>query len=279
ASLDGQGWEDSDAIEAVIERMTDLPHLKPITVAFFRGALATWVKFSSEFAPGGLIDEASPTERQLAWMPSTNDANEGSLGQYRVKMRKSPTLTLHQFNAEVMYNRNDTQEFMDTLFEPPDHLYIMRTARKEDASGLERKQKTVLADFRVRLAQMKKQKDILKRQKEIEDLRTLLQVKLVSSIAQIYDMTRGLNLSIKKLHQQLDAFRLRGVPDIKANSNYAKKADKQAALVVALQKFQLCPELYPVPQAVLLKVSAAVLQPITQIIKDHADEEDIEMDE
>ncbi|KAJ6628481.1 hypothetical protein B0H10DRAFT_1940319 [Mycena sp. CBHHK59/15] len=109
---------------------------------------------------------------------------------------------------------------------------------------------TVLADFRVRLAQMKKQKDILKRQKEIEDLRTLLQVKLVSR-----------------------------VPDIKANSNYAKKADKQAALVVALQKFQLCPELYPVPQAVLLKVSAAVLQPVTQIIEDHADEEDIEMDE
>ncbi|KAJ7700437.1 hypothetical protein B0H17DRAFT_925361, partial [Mycena rosella] len=200
--------------------------------------------FSSEFAPGGLIDEASASERQLAWMPATNDANEGSLGQYRVKMRNTPTLTLHQFNAAVMYNQNNTQDFMDALFEPPDHLYIVRLARKEDASGIERKRKAELADFRIRLATMRKEKEIAKRQKEIDDLRILVTLRLVSTVAEIYNTARDLNLTVKKLHLQLDAFRLRGVPDIKANSNYARKADKQAALEVALRKFQLNPEKY-----------------------------------
>ncbi|KAF8958266.1 hypothetical protein BDZ97DRAFT_1706198, partial [Flammula alnicola] len=53
-----------------------------ITVAFFRGSLATWERFSSEFAPGGVIDEASAEEKHLAWMPATNDVNEGALGAY-----------------------------------------------------------------------------------------------------------------------------------------------------------------------------------------------------
>jgi len=31
------------------------------------------VRFISEFAPGGLIDEATVEEKELAWMPTTND--------------------------------------------------------------------------------------------------------------------------------------------------------------------------------------------------------------
>jgi hypothetical protein len=41
ASLDGQEWEDPDAIKAVLKLMPMLPHLKEITIAFFRGALTT----------------------------------------------------------------------------------------------------------------------------------------------------------------------------------------------------------------------------------------------
>ncbi|KAJ7231222.1 hypothetical protein C8J57DRAFT_1091987 [Mycena rebaudengoi] len=65
-TLDGKEWEDPNAIDAVVKMMASLPHLKPITLAFFRGALTTWICFSSEFAPGGLIDECSATEKQLA---------------------------------------------------------------------------------------------------------------------------------------------------------------------------------------------------------------------
>ena len=51
-----------------------LLHLKTLLVAFFRGALVTWKRFTSKFAPGGLIDEATPDEKHLAWMRGLSDA-------------------------------------------------------------------------------------------------------------------------------------------------------------------------------------------------------------
>ncbi|KAJ6590252.1 hypothetical protein B0H10DRAFT_2221564 [Mycena sp. CBHHK59/15] len=136
---------------------------------------------------------------------------------------------------------------MDALFEPPDHLYIMCLARKEDTSGMERKRKAELADFRIRLAKMKKDKEIAKHQKEVDDLRTL--VKLV-------------NLTVKKLHQQLDAFCLRG-----------------AALEAALKNYLLSPELYPVPESVLSRISVTVVRPATEVVEEWVEEEDIEMED
>ena len=49
-------------------------------IAFFEAAGKTWQCFTSEFAPGGLIDETTAEEKEVAWMPPTNDANEGALG-------------------------------------------------------------------------------------------------------------------------------------------------------------------------------------------------------
>jgi hypothetical protein len=137
ATLNGKAWNNPKAINAVVDLMPTLPHLKPITVAFFRGALVTWERFSSEFAPGGLIDEASADEGHLAWMPATNDVNEGALGAYRVTIRGKPSMTLHQYNAMAMFRHNDTQAFMDATFSSADHAFVMREARKLDASGLE----------------------------------------------------------------------------------------------------------------------------------------------
>ncbi|KAJ7623116.1 hypothetical protein DFH06DRAFT_1142900 [Mycena polygramma] len=126
-------------------------------------------------------------------MPSTNDANKGTLEQLRVILRNHPTLTLHQFNAVVMFNQNNTQDFMDALFEMPDHLYIMWLARQEDADKDEEGQG--------------------------EDLRILVKVKLVLTVTEIYTTGREANLTVKMLHQQLDAFRLRGVPAVAAVHN------------------------------------------------------------
>ncbi|KAJ7617556.1 hypothetical protein B0H17DRAFT_1152489 [Mycena rosella] len=137
----------------------------------------------------------------------------------------------------------------------------------------DRKRKTALAEFRVKLADMRKQKEKAKREKALADLRRPLQVVLVRSEAEIYSTALEWNLTIPKLHDQLNVFRLRGVPDIKANSNYSKKADKQAALVEALRKFQQFPESFPVPESVL----ARLLEPETAVVEYWADEEDIEM--
>ncbi|KAJ7827260.1 hypothetical protein B0H14DRAFT_2595414 [Mycena olivaceomarginata] len=46
----------------------------------------------------------------------------------------------------------------------------------------------------------------------------------------------------------------------------------------ALQKYQLNPELYPVPQEVLFKISG-VIRPDTQVVEDWVEKEDVEMED
>jgi len=41
---------------------------------------------TSEFAPDGLIDQSMAEEKELAWMPATNDGNEGALGAFHIQM-------------------------------------------------------------------------------------------------------------------------------------------------------------------------------------------------
>src|SRR6266540_716700 len=94
----------------------DLPYLKELLVAFFTGADETWTRFTSEFAPGGLIDAATTEERDLAWMPATNDENEGALGSFRKLIRQQPQLTMQAYNGLTMFFRNNTELFMEAKF-------------------------------------------------------------------------------------------------------------------------------------------------------------------
>ena len=85
-TLDGDLWELPGSVAAVHSLAPGLPHLQPVLVEFFSGAANTWERFTSEFTPGGLIDEATPFGKDLAWLPPTNDINEGALGSFRVLM-------------------------------------------------------------------------------------------------------------------------------------------------------------------------------------------------
>ncbi|KAJ7701378.1 hypothetical protein B0H17DRAFT_924634 [Mycena rosella] len=162
ATLGGREWSDPSAMETMFKLIPSLPHVREITMAFFRGALTTWTSFSAKFAPGGLIDQASATERQLAWMPSTNDTNEGALSAYHVAVRGKPSLTLHQYNAQAMFQRNSTQDFMDAVLTPKDHAYIMWEARCVDESGEERKRQQKIIDFGSRQPSCRKRKPLVK---------------------------------------------------------------------------------------------------------------------
>jgi hypothetical protein len=223
ATLDGKPWSDPEAMAAAITLIPSLPFIRPITLAFFRGAQATWIRFSAEFAPGGVIDHATATEKQKAWMPPTNDANEGSLGGYRVAIRGKPSLTLHQYNSQAMFRRNNTQAFMDALFSPEDHAYIRREARRIDASGAEAERRRQIVDFRIQTAEMNKEKADAKAKHEAEVLDANLKRPLVS-LAEMDQLT------VAKIVDQLNSYRARGVPNILKISNYRLKADKLAAL-------------------------------------------------
>ena len=82
ATLNGEEWQNPGVMEKIFDLIPTLPHLHDLLIAFFKGAAETWKRFTSEFAPGGLINEATAEEKELAFMPATNDENEGLLGSF-----------------------------------------------------------------------------------------------------------------------------------------------------------------------------------------------------
>ncbi|KAJ7585750.1 hypothetical protein C8J56DRAFT_862229 [Mycena floridula] len=137
-TLDGQPWKRPEAIVAARELAPTLPLVQEMIVEFAQGMKGTFIRFASEYAPGGLIDGATSEELDLAWVDPTNDVNEGLLGTYRVDARKNPTKTLHQFNHLTIWARNETQAFMDTMLTQSDQQHIRKLARELDKSGLEK---------------------------------------------------------------------------------------------------------------------------------------------
>ncbi|KAJ7845342.1 hypothetical protein B0H13DRAFT_2363702 [Mycena leptocephala] len=253
AALDGKEWKDQKAVDAVKKLMSSLPHLQAITMAFFRGALATW--------------------KQLAWMPSTNDANEGALGSYRVAVRGKPSLTLHQYNSLAMYRRNDTQDFMDAVLTDEDHAFIMREARRVDASGAEALRRQEIVDFRIKTAEMHKEKALAAARKAIQIRRELRRLPIVSRTQILSELT------IPKIHLQLNALRLRGVPDILPNSRYTRKPAKVDALEAALRLYYANRDNYPLPNDPEADKDPDVLTVVLDIVDDWVAEEDAEMEE
>ncbi|KAJ2916131.1 hypothetical protein MD484_g4288, partial [Candolleomyces efflorescens] len=202
ATLDGKPWNDIEAV-AVVKQLREagkLPNLQPALVAFFKGALTTWVRFSSEFAPGGTIDTMTIEERDLAWVPATNDTNEGALGAYRVHMRNRPNTTLHNYNAQAVCQKNGTLDFMDTMFTEEDRAYVRKVARKWDSSGLERKRKEAQAAFEKKLAEMKREKAAEGERKARERRERLAAVKFVP-VEEVHRLT------VKVLDEHLNALR------------------------------------------------------------------------
>ncbi|KII95110.1 hypothetical protein PLICRDRAFT_69546, partial [Plicaturopsis crispa FD-325 SS-3] len=226
ATMDGHDWARSDVMVAIHELSPRLPHVRPITVAFFTGALATWERFTSEFAPGGLIDEATADERQRAWMPATNDANEGALGSFRLHARMKPNTTIHAYGAQATFNHNDTDAFMDAHFtEDEDHQHIRRKAREEDASGLAAQQRKAQHEYDEKIVADKRAKDAVKAQKVAEKRAHL------STLSLHLDPSTVASLSNVQLDEQLEKHRDLGNPDVPKKKDARLKAAKVSGLL------------------------------------------------
>ena len=79
-------------------------------------------------------------------MPAANDVNDRILESLCQLMQLHPKITLHMFNAQAMYQRNNTQPFMNKHFDEDDYKFLMKMCCELDASGVEkRRQKKVMA--------------------------------------------------------------------------------------------------------------------------------------
>ncbi|KAJ7652776.1 hypothetical protein DFH06DRAFT_1093802 [Mycena polygramma] len=154
ATVDGLPFRDQFTVDSVHFMASRLPHLEAILVAFLKGTLPAWRRFSSEFAADGLINSLTPAEKLLIMIPPTNDANESLLGGWRVHSRTRSASTVAHFSAQEAYHRNDTEAFAEAMLQTEeDSLYIMRLARLEDASGEMRKFRDDLLAFKQRAAE------------------------------------------------------------------------------------------------------------------------------
>ena len=231
-ALDGEQWESPEIFAAIQKLAPELPHLSSVVVAFFGGAAETWKRFTSEFTPGGLIDEATSEERELAWMPPMNDVNEGALGAFRVLLTRQPQLTWFSYNARAMFHHNDTQAFMDTIFLPEDYKFIRAMAQKAEAKGLARKRRQEVthhwqdkADKGIAAAEMRR-----KNASEIAD--RVAAIKMLKKAADVKGL-KGM-----KLKDTLRAYLKWGAPIPKGITVNSPVGNIRLALSAAIDSFK-----------------------------------------
>ncbi|KAI0081925.1 hypothetical protein K474DRAFT_1579713, partial [Panus rudis PR-1116 ss-1] len=157
ATLDGKGWERPEVFYAVLSLLPQLPHIRGALVAFFEGSLEIWRRFMSEFREDGQIAALTDAQKQQVWIHATNDANEGALGAFRVTMRRSPNMTLRQYNSRTMFKENGTEAFYESL-DSEDVAYVRKKAREIDTESPERKRRQNIANEEEEIARTKKAK-------------------------------------------------------------------------------------------------------------------------
>ena len=177
AAMDGLPWEEPEAMYTV-QRLfqTDLAgftgHLRGAFLAFLKGARDTWQRFTAEFDDTCLISTLTPAQRDTAFMPPTNDHNEGALGGFRVAQRFAPQLSILQHNGRKMYSANDTASFFRTL-DKATHTWIRKKARELDAGGEERKRRQKQAEYDREKAAKKQEEESSRKTKKAAELATL----------------------------------------------------------------------------------------------------------
>jgi len=229
-SFDGKPWRSEKVVKKINELAPQFPYLKQALVAFCKGAHETWKRFTSEYTPGGLIDEATQEEKDLAWMPSTNDVNEGALGQFRVMIRRQPQLTLLQYNARTMFARNNTAAFMDEMFTEDTHKYVRELARQKDTLEKDR-----LMDI------VKLQEEKFAKKMAIKKKRNAKAAELANRISQVvlqFNIGKIMKLKGEKLRDQFDAFKREGAPFPKGVSRYSEVGVLKDVLNDAISEFQ-----------------------------------------
>ena len=115
ATMDGKLFTRPEAIytiQWIASNTVTYPHIHQLLASFLEGALETWICFSREFTSGGKIDRATASQRQSAFMKTTNNDNEGALGTVHTSLHWAPSMSLSHFNSGVMYKKNDTSSYI-----------------------------------------------------------------------------------------------------------------------------------------------------------------------
>lgn len=237
ATMDGKMWETSEVIEIIKGMLEDLPHLEKCVVGFFTGALQTWERFTAEFAEGGIIDQATDYEKEIAWMPPTNDVNEGALGAMRIHMRMKHNTTVQLYNALARYRHNKTAAFSkQMLTSVEDKAFIMLKARELDASHAEKEKKKAIIVHKDNEVQEKERKKDERERKKAEREAHLNALDILKSEDDVHP-----KMLRKELEDQLDKYR-KLVAGIPLKSKLTKNAERVECLKDAIMRYRENPD-------------------------------------
>ncbi|KIK35064.1 hypothetical protein CY34DRAFT_26709 [Suillus luteus UH-Slu-Lm8-n1] len=167
ATLDGRPFERPEAIYAIqriAQDQKNYPHLRRLLVTFLEGALDTWVRFCGEFTAGGVIDKSSAAQREMAYMKTTNNDNEGALGTVRTSLRRAPHMSLSHLNSRFMYKKNMTGTYIQKFLRPGAQKRLLKKARAVDTRGDERKRRVAQANYDKERVRKNKQLDVRRKE-------------------------------------------------------------------------------------------------------------------
>ena len=163
--------------------------------------------FISEFAPGGLIDGATTEEQDLAWMPATNDENEGALGSFRKLIRQQPQLTMQAYNGLAMFFHNNTQLFMEAKFTTEEDYKFLHKLARETGSGEQIWRKAVVDHHDY------KQYHLTEKRKKVHE-KARANAERIAGIAIILDKRVVSGLKGNILLDQIKVFKEAGAPNL-----------------------------------------------------------------
>lgn len=227
-TLDGSAWDEPEVFAVLRRHELKLPYLTDLFVAFCHGALQTWVRFTEEFSAGGQLSNLTPEQSQRAFMPPTNDANEGALGTWRVWTRRFPRLTLHRFNALNTNRSNKTEAYMDQNFTAEQHTWARAEARRIDSSKKEEARKAQLVAAAIHEAEKNQATQKRREEKQKQDEEKLANIQLVLCEETI------LKMKVSELNDQLKVHR-QLAKDQRSFSSISKlKVAEKRKVVVAL---------------------------------------------
>lgn len=201
ATLDGSEWDEPAVLDALRRHESELPYLADPFVAYCQGALKTWLRFTDEFARDGPLASMTQEQSEKAFMPPTNDVNEGALGTWRVWTRKFPRLALHRFNAVIMNRANGAEDYMDANFTPEQYVWTRAEARRVDSSNKEATRKERL----VSAAILEAQKNKMIQEKRID--RRHRKEQYIAGIQLEFGRETIMRMTGPKLDDQLKAYR------------------------------------------------------------------------
>ena len=188
ATLDSQPWQNETAIELILKSRNDLPNLQDALVLFFKGALETWERFTTEFRPNSDAMLATPEERTRAWRPSTNDDNESGCARVRVQLRIAPNMTELQLKARVVGEMNGTDLWMSENLDEDTKIgqFIRTETRRLDASKRHQEQNAKGIEAKIQWSKEKRERK-KRREQEVQEKKAELE-RLLADFKPVLDL-------------------------------------------------------------------------------------------